>query len=50
MVFWMCVALLQSAYATAVVYGLTSTMALWSRVAMVLLKKTLLFLTFVVIY
>lgn len=32
-VFWMCVALLQSAYAAAVVFGLTSA-TLWSKVAM----------------
>lgn len=37
-VFWMCVALLQSAYAAAVVFGLTSA-TLWSKVAMVLLKN-----------
>jgi len=37
-VFWMSVALLQSAYAAAIVFGLTSTTAMWSRVAMVLHK------------
>jgi len=34
-VFWMCVGLLQAAYASACVVGITSTV-LWSRVAMVL--------------
>lgn len=34
-VFWMCVGLLQAAYASACVIGVTS-MVVWSRIAMVL--------------